>query len=85
MCRLTRSPLFLAEELKPICAADRLTARAFLHSLTLEQLSQVRVETVAGHPSEFIQALEEKLTDIPIGFSPPDTTVMYYESLLTCC
>lgn len=61
-----RSPLSLTEELKPLFAADRLAARAFLYSLTLEQLSEV-VGSGVGHPSEIVQALGDKLFDTAKG------------------
>ena len=65
-------------ELKPLFEADRLTTRAFLFSLTLEQLSKVDVMTVACHPSEFVHALGDKLMDIPKGTTPPNTAVWCY-------
>jgi hypothetical protein len=61
----TSTPLQLLDEIKVLCVADRLTARSFLYSLTLEQLLSVDIEALACHPLEFVKAVSEKLTDIP--------------------
>ena len=73
---MCRSPLTLIDEIKPLCFADRLTARSFLYSLTLQQLPHA-VEAGVAHPSEFLQALQDKLFDTSKGSTIARKTVTH--------
>lgn len=70
----------LLKELKPLFAVDHLTARAFMYSLTLEQLPRV-VDSSTAHPSEIVRAIEEKLFDTTKGKFLAKMTVLQLNEL----
>ena len=71
---MRRSPLTLIDEIKKLCYADRLTARSFLCALNLQELPRVIDDGIA-HPPEFLQALQNKLFDMPKGNTISKQTV----------